>query len=110
LWNGFSRLLTLGTVLLGWVFFRASSWTTATGYIGRMAHWSHDGTRFVSPYILAAVMGVVLAHLLVQKDSNWAHEVPTRSWPVRSLAYGALIFLLVCLGATDAAPFIYFQF
>ncbi len=109
-WNLFSRSLTLGVILLGWVFFRAQSWTAATEYLGRMVTWTSAGNRFISPYILAALAAVVLTHLAVRKDRNWAHEVPNRPVPMRALAYAALLFLLVCFGATDAAPFIYFQF
>ena len=106
----FSRLLTLGVVLLGWIFFRARSWTDAIQYLSRLATWSHDGTRLVSPYILPAVAGVFLVHLLVQKDRLWAQEIPNRSVSSRILAYSCLALLLICLAATDSAPFIYFQF
>jgi len=109
-WTLFSRLLTMGVVLVGWVFFRAQSWRAACNYVGRIMTWSHDGIRLVSPYILPAVVGVFVVHLLVDKDRNWALELPERCAPVRTLAYASLVLLLVCLGATDSAPFIYFQF
>jgi len=53
---------------------------------------------------------VALAHVLVQKDRNWAHEIPNQPIFVRVGAYAALILFLSLLSATDAAPFIYFQF
>jgi alginate O-acetyltransferase complex protein AlgI len=106
----FSRLLTLGVVLVGWLFFRAQSWSDAIEYLGRLMVWSHDGTRFVSPYILPALAAVFLTHLLIQKDRNWAQEIPERLIPERIMVYAALALLIVCLGATDSAPFIYFQF
>ena len=109
-WNLFSHSLTLAVVLLAWVFFRAPSWTVATDYIGRMATWTSTGTRFISPYILTAVVAVFLIHLIVPKDFDWSAAAGTRPVFVRALAYGALLFLLVSFGATDAAPFIYFQF
>ncbi len=109
-WSFFSRLLTLGIVLLGWIFFRAESWSVATQYLSRLVSWSHDGTHLISPYILAAAAGVFLVHLFIQKDRNWAQEMVFRSFPVRILAYSSLGLLLVCLAATDSAPFIYFQF
>lgn len=110
IWSLFSRLLTLGLVLLGWIFFRAESWGVATQYLSRLLSWSHDGTRLLSPYILPAVAGVFLVHLFVNKDRQWAHEMPLQSvWP-RILAYSGLALLLTCLAATDSAPFIYFQF
>jgi alginate O-acetyltransferase complex protein AlgI len=110
LWSFFSRLLTLAVVLLGWIFFRAESWGTATEYLSRLVTWRHDGTHLISPYILPAVIGVVLVHLFIQKDRLWAQEVVFRPLPARIFAYSFLGVLLVCLAATDSAPFIYFQF
>jgi alginate O-acetyltransferase complex protein AlgI len=109
-WSLVSRFLTLGVVLVGWIFFRAESWSVATQYLSRLLTWSHDGTRLISPYILPAVAGVFLVHLFVNKDRQWAHEIPLRPvWP-RILAYSSLALLLTCFAATDSAPFIYFQF
>lgn len=109
-WTVFSRLLTLGVVLVGWVFFRAQGWDAACEYLGRMITWASDGTHLVSPYIPPALLGVVVVHLFLNKDRNWSLELPLRSMPVRIAAYSALALLIVCLGATDSAPFIYFQF
>jgi hypothetical protein len=53
---------------------------------------------------------VFLAHLIFNKDYNWAQEIPQRSVPVRIVNYTALALLIACLGATDSSPFIYFQF
>jgi alginate O-acetyltransferase complex protein AlgI len=109
-WSFFSRLLTLGVVLLGWIFFRAESWTAACSYVARIFSYTLGGTHLVSPHILAAIAGVVLVHIFVHKDRLWAAEMPTRRIPARILAYSALALLLACLSATDSAPFIYFQF
>jgi alginate O-acetyltransferase complex protein AlgI len=109
-WTVFSRCLTLGVVLLGWIFFRAQSWSVAVEYVSRMVTWSHEGTRLISPYILPAVVGVFLVHIFINKDRTWAHEVPLRPALVRIAAYSCLAILLACLSATDSAPFIYFQF
>jgi alginate O-acetyltransferase complex protein AlgI len=110
LWSLFSRFLTLGVVVIGWIFFRAESWEAAIQYIVRLLTWSHEGTHLISPYILPAAAAVFLVHLSIQKDRNWAHEIPFRPVPARIFAYSCLALFLVCLGATDSAPFIYFQF
>ena len=110
LWSFFSRSLTLAVVLLGWIFFRAESWGAATQYLSRLVTWRHDGTHLVSPYILPAAPAYFWCISLIQKDRLWAHEVVLRPFPVRILAYSSLGLLLVCLAATDSAPFIYFQF
>jgi alginate O-acetyltransferase complex protein AlgI len=109
-WNVFSRALTLGVVLLSLVFFRTQSLSDAASYLGLMLSWSHHGMRVMSPLILAAVAAVFLTHLLINKDRNLAEEVPQMAVPVRITAYAGLILLLVSLGATDAAPFLYFEF
>ena len=110
IWLVIARLLTLGVVLVGWVFFRAQTLSEAIQYLSRMLIWSHQGIHLVSPYILPAVGAVFVAHLLVQKDRNWAQEVPVRSVPVRVGVYATLLLLLSMLAASDSAPFIYFQF
>ena len=105
-----SHLLTLGVVLLAFVFFRAQSVSDAVSYLSRMVSWSHDGTRLISPYILTALAVVFLVHLLVNKDRNLAEELPQKSLALRIPCYASLLLLLVVLGATEASPFIYFQF
>jgi alginate O-acetyltransferase complex protein AlgI len=104
-----SRVLTLGLVLLGWVFFRAQSFGDALSVIEGLFHWNR-GTRFFSPHIIAAVFAVFAIHVAINKDRNWVQELVERSLPIRVLGYSTLLLLLVCLGATDSAPFIYFQF
>ena len=106
----FSHLLTLTVVLLAFVFFRAISVSDALDYLTRMLSWAHSGTRLGSPYILAAVAVVFLVHLLVGKDRNLALELPQWRLAPRIVGYASLLLLLVLLGATDASPFIYFQF
>jgi alginate O-acetyltransferase complex protein AlgI len=109
-WSIFARLLTVCVILVGWIFFREHSWIAGWQYLGRIVTWNHNGIRFMSPYILAALAAVFLIHLVVPKDSNWFENVAKRPLLVRILGYSALLFLIVSFGATDATPFIYFQF
>ena len=110
LWGGFSHVLTLGVEVLSLVFFRAQSVRDAAIFLGRTFSWSHDGTRLISPYIMSALVALFLVHLLVKKDRNLAEEMPGVSLFPRIVGYAGLLFLLVVLGATDSAAFIYFQF
>lgn len=105
-----AHMLTLGVVLLAFVFFRAQTIGDAMLYLNRLSSWANDGTRLNSPFILAAVAAVFVVHLLVRKDRNLALELPQKSVAVRIAGYTFLLLLLVLLGATDASPFIYFQF
>ena len=110
LWTLLSRLLTLGVIMIGWVFFRAESVMDAGHYVSRMFSWSDDGMRLVSPYILPAIAAVLATHLLIDKNRNWAEELQERSVATRVVSYSSLLALVVFLGATDTVPFIYFQF
>ena len=109
-WSLLSRLLTLAVIFLAWVFFRAASLADAVDYLSRMLLWKHDGLRLISPYIIPAVAAVFFIHLIVDKDRNWPQEITQRNVLVRIAAYATLVLLLSVLGATDAVPFIYFQF
>jgi alginate O-acetyltransferase complex protein AlgI len=108
-WTLLSRLVTMAVVLAGWILFRAESLGAACDYLTRIVTWE-SGTRLISPYILPSCVAVIVTHLLSDKDSNWALEVPQRSVPVRVLWYASIVLLIVSFGASDAAPFIYFQF
>ncbi len=105
-----SRCLTLSVVIVAWLFFRAESWALALQYFSRLFAWDRSGTRMVSPYILMALVAVALTHLFVNKDTPWPEGMAQRSVPARVLCYTALVLCVVSLGATDSAPFIYFQF
>ena len=109
-WTGCAHLLTLGVVFLGFVFFRTASLSEAAHYLGRLISWTGNGTRLNSPFLFAGVAAVLLVHLFVGKDRNLAEEIPAKSGLAMIAFYTALLLLLVCLGATDASPFIYFQF
>jgi alginate O-acetyltransferase complex protein AlgI len=102
--------LTLGVVLIGWILFRAQTFDGAWEYLNRIFTWSSDGARLGSPFILPMVFAVAIVHLITPKDYDWAEQTPRRSVPTRIAAYTMLLLLIICLGATDAAPFIYFQF
>ena len=110
LWGALAHFLTMTVVLLGFVFFRSETYSDATLYLSRMLSWSHSGIRLNSPYIMGGVAAVVLAHLVIRKDRNLAVELPTMPLVVRLAAYTALLTVLVLLGASEAAPFIYFKF
>lgn len=105
-----SRMLTLCFVCIAWVFFRAESWSSAWDYLGRVAVWSQQGTSLVSPHIWAAVGAVGVVHLLMNSNTDWVQAVPGRGVGYRIAAYSSLLLIFVCFGATDSAPFIYFQF
>ena len=109
-WNIFSRILTLASVLLSWVFLRSDTFANAMHFMAGMFTWSTTGIHLVSPYIWAGVLCVVLTHVFVRKDRMFVEEIATMPIPARVFAYASLLVFLTFFAATDGAPFIYFQF
>ena len=105
-----SWALTMTVVFVGWIFFRASGFGGATTMLARILTWDTGGVRMLSPQIFAAIALVAAAHLVVPKDSNWPQWIVARSMPVRIAAYTAFLMAILCFGARESAPFIYFQF
>ena len=102
--------LTMALVFSGWVFFRAAGFHNATTMLARIFTWNTGGVRLLSPQILMALAMVGVAHLCVPKDSNWSLWIVERNIPIRIAAYTLLLMTILCLGARESAPFIYFQF
>jgi alginate O-acetyltransferase complex protein AlgI len=105
----FSRISTLGVVMVGWIVFRAESWSTTVQYLSGIVTW-RSGVRVVSPYILGGAAVLLLTHLILDKDRNIAEEIPLWAAPIRVAAYSALVLMLSTLASGTSAPFVYFQF
>ena len=103
-------LLTMSLVLTGWIFFRAAGFHDATTMISRILTWDTGGIRQLSPQIFMALGLVVGAHVCVSKDGNWIAWIVQKHMAVRIAAYTILLMTILCLGARESAPFIYFQF
>ncbi len=104
-------LLTFGFVLIGWVFFRATSLGDVVDFLTRMfvPHGRMTGLpRGISPWIV-----VLLGLLIVGQWPGWAPLV-RRLLPDGSsrlyLAYGAGLAIAVMLVPAQTIAFIYFQF
>ena len=64
----------------------------------------------MSPYIFPAAGVVLVAHLCIQKDRNWAQEVAGMPLTARMAICTAFAMILAFLGTTENVPFVYFQF
>jgi alginate O-acetyltransferase complex protein AlgI len=103
-------MLTMAVVLVGWIFFRAVGLDNATTMLARIFTWETGGVRLLSPQIFLALALVGGAHLCVSKNGDWIAWIVERPMAVRVAAYTALLMGILCLGARESAPFIYFQF
>ena len=103
-------LCTMALVLAGWIFFRASGFHDATTMLARIVTWQTGGVRLLSPQIFMALALVAGAHLCISKNGNWIAWIVEKPMPVRIVTYTTLLMAILCLGARESAPFIYFQF
>jgi len=109
-----SRFLTLGVVLVGWVFFRAATLSDALNYLGAMT------SVFVANGLPAALGGLaqqpylqvhlVLAGVVVcfgRQTWDWTQTLTLpKAFVVLALGWMAVVALLT----QDYNPFIYFIF
>jgi alginate O-acetyltransferase complex protein AlgI len=115
-----SRLLTLYTVLLAWIFFRASDFETAWTMAKAWLWWDSPGRGEIgiwSPapeWPLAARCAVLLApmlalHVLTSVNLHVRARRAMPAWLVTVL-FGVVAALALAFMPLHARPFIYFQF
>jgi alginate O-acetyltransferase complex protein AlgI len=113
-------VITMGVVLVGWVFFRygslvisgdlttgeafAAAWQT----LGRMATLA-PGVNWPAPWAFIGVGFVALMHLMELTPLRRLKHLPGSSW-LEAFGLCLLIWLIVVFYPRDASPFIYFQF
>ena len=107
--------VTMLTVMLLWVFFRADSWTDSWLLIHNVfTNFSLDyAAPFAGARWLWLVMMVVIIAAHAMPDGFWdrAGDLFVRSpWLVKLLVLVVVIQLVVELQGEDVSPFIYFQF
>lgn len=100
---------TMLIVLIGWVFFRAGSFSQA-GVILAQMFAPQEGVRWIHPFVLGAVLAVAVQHALLfwPKRPVWM-DLPVGHW----ITPGALILLFglsILFYPTGFTPFIYFRF
>jgi alginate O-acetyltransferase complex protein AlgI len=102
-------LLTFSCVAAGWVFFRATTFTTAFTLLSRVAAWRPGlGTPMPRMSLLTTLAVLGVCHAV-------AFWVPWRKlWripaPIQGLAYAAALVLAQVLAPDAGKAFIYFQF
>lgn len=107
-WPG--RIVTLGIVGLGWVFFRATSLHEAFAMLGGITRFEWRPGYGAALLFLAVISGLLL--LVDWRLEKTGEEYPfERAYPAFPLAAAlALCALIVAFGAMESSAFIYFQF
>jgi len=108
-WWAITSGVTFALVCFAWIFFRADSFGAAVDYISLISlSWKGNDIFIQAVLFYGAIV------FLLDLGSWWrSDEVPVSAdWPapLSGLIYGIMIILLSFIGATNAQPFIYFQF
>jgi len=104
------RLVTFHIVCLGWIFFRADSFSTATTMLGRLfTAWGR--APLVTPLVVITVVGTVALQYLPGALVGRAQgEFGRRGWVAQGAILGAVLLAITTLGPQGVAPFIYYRF
>lgn len=110
LWPVVTLVLTFHYVCLGWVFFRADSFTKAWALLGRLT----TGTTYHPnlPWTVVAVLAVgIVSHYTPRRLYERARDTfaAAPAW-AQGLMLFAVAVLLREAASAEAVPFLYFQF
>jgi alginate O-acetyltransferase complex protein AlgI len=100
--------ITMGIVMLGWVFFRSPDVNTALSIIGRMAALS-NGITWFHPFAIGVVFAVAAYHALLAAGRGTWFELKPGMIRTPVILF-TLIWLVVAYYPREFQPFIYFQF
>ncbi len=107
MWRG--RLITFHLVCLGWVFFRAPTFTGAFDVLGRLAHVGT--TSAFNPVLVLVIVGSIAVQFIPQEPFGAVQAWFSRqAWWAQSLLLSSWIVMCTVFGPIGVAPFIYFQF
>jgi alginate O-acetyltransferase complex protein AlgI len=103
--------LTFLGVCVGWVFFRAPTFTIAATVLRRMTafHAATAGTPMPGLGIVTTIAVVIICHVARRFDlwRKWHVQLPA---PMLGFSYAAALTLALFLAPSGNKPFIYFQF
>jgi alginate O-acetyltransferase complex protein AlgI len=104
------RIVTFHIVCLGWIFFRADSFSTAVTLIGRLfTAWGR--APLVTPLVVVTVVGTVALQYLPRALGGRAQrEFSRQPWAVQGAILGVALLVITTLGPQGVAPFIYYKF
>jgi D-alanyl-lipoteichoic acid acyltransferase DltB (MBOAT superfamily) len=101
--------LTFHLVCLGWVLFRAPDLATAGALLTAMAGGA-EATLTTPKLALLVALALGLHFVPADWQARAEQRLAALPAPAYGLAFGVLLLLVLTLGPTGVAPFIYFQF
>jgi alginate O-acetyltransferase complex protein AlgI len=105
------RVATFALVCVGWVLFRADSVATAVTMLSRLLTGWFTPTEFVTPVVVFMIAGMLALQFWPRAFGLWLQSGLSRMRPAAlGVVLGVALLVIVTLGPTGVAPFIYFQF
>ncbi len=107
----FRALLTFVLVCIGWVFFRAATFTDSIYVLRNMFTGSWDSASILVPVWLFCFVAIAFGIALAEEKWEWIERLPRGPAWAYAILLVALLFSVELLGVTEkAVPFVYFQF
>ena len=105
------RAVTFALVCVGWVFFRADSMDTAFSLLRRLITGWWTPSEFVTPLVVVMVAGMLVLQFWPRGFGLWLQSGLSRLKPAPlGIVFALALLVIVILGPSGVAPFIYFQF
>jgi alginate O-acetyltransferase complex protein AlgI len=105
------RVATFALVCVGWVFFRADSMETAFSLLLRLITGWWTPSEFVTPLVVLMVAGMLALQFWPRGFGLWLQSGLSRLKPAPlGIVFSLALLVIVTLGPSGVAPFIYFQF
>jgi alginate O-acetyltransferase complex protein AlgI len=105
------RASTFALVCVGWVFFRADSMETAFSLLLRLITGWWTPSEFVTPLVVVMIAGMLALQFWPRGFGLWLQSGLSRLKPAPlGIVFAMALLVIVTLGPSGVAPFIYFQF
>ncbi|MDP9119719.1 MAG: MBOAT family protein [Actinomycetota bacterium] len=105
------RAATFALVCVGWVFFRADSMDTAFSLLRRLITGWWTPSEFVTPLVVLMIVGMLVLQFWPRGFGLWLQSGLSRLKPAPlGIVFALALLVIVILGPSGVAPFIYFQF
>lgn len=106
----FRAALTFALVCVGWVFFRAATFSDSVYVLGQMFSFARVGAPLIPAWLLWFV-GLSLMLALAEERWEWIERAARGPAWVYAAAVAMLLLSVELIGVTDKPiPFVYFQF
>ncbi|MEM6688118.1 MAG: MBOAT family protein [Planctomycetota bacterium] len=101
-------LFTIAVVLLGWILFRAETYTDALTVVGGISTWQ-TGLRWYPPLVLLVLSLMCIDHIAWRTPLRRTMRLPINRW-YSPIVTTIAIWCLIAYSPTGYRPFVYFQF